>query len=226
MKLVLLPGLHGTGELFQPLLPYLDIPLQIIELPEMDADNAEIIACHISTQLPEEPVVILAESFSGSLVPGILNSCQNRIVGVIFVASFISCPNKFYVQCCRLLPRFLTKNRSLVTLALTLFFLNGRADRKMLELCVRTVLSISSKILKSRLKILADLDLPNQKFNVPAVYIQAINDRVVNEKSAHNVTCCFDTKLLKLVGPHFILQAKPEESAIAIRKALELLQVD
>jgi hypothetical protein len=88
-----LPGLHGTGELFERFLAEFDSQTQIVELPDNINQDVKTLADYVSKRLPDDSLMILAESFSGSLIPSILNHSPNRIIGIIFLASFISCPN-------------------------------------------------------------------------------------------------------------------------------------
>ncbi len=68
LKLFLLPGLDGTGLLFEPLLKELpkECIAEVISYPFDQPQTFEQHVKHVVGKLPEnEPIALLAESFSG-----------------------------------------------------------------------------------------------------------------------------------------------------------------
>jgi surfactin synthase thioesterase subunit len=67
MKLVLLPGLDGTGQLFKPLLEALpqSVETLIISYPNDQKLNYKKLYEYVSVRLPDEDYVLVGESFSG-----------------------------------------------------------------------------------------------------------------------------------------------------------------
>ena len=79
MKLILLPGLDGTGKLFKPILDALPNSLDI-QIINYDADKKlsynELVE-YVKQKLPKEDYVLLAEDFL-SLLPSIFLNCINK----------------------------------------------------------------------------------------------------------------------------------------------------
>lgn len=224
LKLILLPGLHGTAELFDSLTKELSLPVQIIELPPEGDQSVEELAVAVVERLPREQIIILAESFSGCLIPRIIELSPENIIGVIFVASFIRPPNVFYVWLGSFIPTFFFNSAFLLTVVLRFLFLNGNHDKVLLQKCVQTVNRVPVGTIKLRLRTLAKLNPLRKEYSIPAVYIQAGNDRAIKAKNFHKIAELFPATIIKIPGPHFLLQAKPEASAVAILKAVKLIQ--
>ncbi len=102
--LVLLPGMNGTADLFTKFLSNFDGDYIVISLPDFGAQDHASLAKVIYEQLPKQEFVLLAESFSGGIVPELLQLKPTHLSGVIFVASFLSCPNKYLLGVAKLLP--------------------------------------------------------------------------------------------------------------------------
>lgn len=76
MKLVLLPGMDGTGILFLPLLQCLTpfVEVQIISYPADSCLDYAQLYQQVEKELPNEPYALLAESFSGPIAIKIISS--------------------------------------------------------------------------------------------------------------------------------------------------------
>lgn len=94
LSLVLLPGLDGTGRLFEWFLDALPSKLRPIVIPfPRDAADYAALETQAARSLPQgQPFVILAESFSGPLALRIAARGPANLVAVILVASFTSRP--------------------------------------------------------------------------------------------------------------------------------------
>src|SRR5512138_2251270 len=89
-RLVLLPGLDGTGDLFAPFIDALDgYPTQVVAYPADRAMNYAAHEAHARAQLPrDEDCILLAESFSGPVGIAIAASPPPGLKGLILCASF------------------------------------------------------------------------------------------------------------------------------------------
>jgi pimeloyl-ACP methyl ester carboxylesterase len=94
---VLLPGLDGTGLLFQPLLEALatSVRSKVIVYPQSESLSLPELARLVVKQLPPGQSVVLAESFSGLVALTLLTEVATRIRGVIFVGAFAEPPRLF-----------------------------------------------------------------------------------------------------------------------------------
>lgn len=105
-----MPGMHGSGDLFQALQSKLSLESRVVELPGDCEQQPQTLAERVSQQLPSNKIIVLAESFSGSLIPELLKICPEKIAGVIFVASFVTSPNKILLSLTQLIPNFLLQS--------------------------------------------------------------------------------------------------------------------
>src|SRR5260221_8527089 len=94
-KLILMPGMDGTGELFAPLLRALGSSMEsaVVRYPaDAPLGYAELLP-RVRAELPSsEPFVLLGESFSGPLALMLAAEAPAGLRGVILCASFASNP--------------------------------------------------------------------------------------------------------------------------------------
>jgi len=218
--LILLPGLDGTGLVFEPLLEHLPSTIDpvIVRYP---GDTPMSFQEHIDfarMRLPEDkPFVLLAESFSGPIGLQLLADPPENLVGVIFVATFERYPKPFLLDLARLLPQGMLLRLFATSLLCRLFCL-GSADRGAVALFQKALASVKVSALSQRLKILAELPPPPEtSFSGPCLYLQASHDRLVPERAATRLQRHLSQmQLERIPGPHIILLARPEEGARAI----------
>ena len=126
--LLLLPGLDGTGLVFEPLLKHLpaEIDAQVVRYP---TDRIMTFQEHVDfsrKQLPKKkPFVLLAESFSGPVGLQLLAEPPRNLIGVIFVATFAHYPSPFLLDAGRFLPQGLLLKLFSTTLFSRFFCLGG-----------------------------------------------------------------------------------------------------
>ena len=92
-KLVLMPGLDGTGKLFAPLIPLLEhhFDLTIVTYPDLDSFS-DYIDC-AQRQLPEAPgFSLLAESFSGPVAMALMARQPDQVGASVLSSTFARSP--------------------------------------------------------------------------------------------------------------------------------------
>jgi pimeloyl-[acyl-carrier protein] methyl ester esterase len=217
--LVLLPGMDGTGELFGPLLARL--PLELRASVVCYPDRPQTYAEHENwarQELPrDEPYVLLGESFSGPIALKIAASAPPNLRGLVLCASFLTCPNPAlrlmraltFLASPKLVPGFIAQ-RSLL----------GRfATPELRAAQARALDHVSSRTLTARLRAMADVDVRREaaSIGVPTLYLQASADRLVAARYGDEyVAHLREPRLLRIEGPHLLLQANPEHCAKAI----------
>jgi pimeloyl-ACP methyl ester carboxylesterase len=95
MRLVLLPGLDGTGELFESFLKALPSSLtpQVVSYPTEQYLTYKELVSLVQSVLPrKEPFVLLGESFGGPLSIKVAALSPPNLRAVILCASFVSNP--------------------------------------------------------------------------------------------------------------------------------------
>src|SRR4051812_16660002 len=101
VKLILMPGMDGTGELFAPLLRALgnSIETTVLRYPTDEPLGYSELLPRVRAALPASgPFVLLGESFSGPLAIMIAAEAPAGLRGVILSASFASNPIRWLPQ--------------------------------------------------------------------------------------------------------------------------------
>jgi pimeloyl-ACP methyl ester carboxylesterase len=215
--LLLLPGLDGTGLIFEPLLTYLpeEIDAQIVRYPANRVMSFQEHIAFARKQFPKKkPFVLLAESFSGPIGLQLLAEPPGNLVGVILVATFARHPSPFLVDAGRYLPQKLLLNLFSKT-PLGRFFCLGGASADAAEILREALQSVKLSVLSNRLKILAELPPPPDKtFSGPCLYLQASRDRLVPSRAVDQLQRHLpQLQVEQIAGPHIILLAQPETGA-------------
>lgn len=215
MKLVLLPGLDGTGKLFSPLIKELpsSIEVQVITYDLHKEQTYNELIKYVTSNLPQEEYILLAESFSGPIAYKIALTQPKQLKSLILVATFIENPRPFLLK---LIPANKLFAFPIPTIIARIFLLGFSANSETLALFKKTLDTVSPNLIAYRLKEIAQLE-PNpnpNKINLKTTYIQASNDRLVLNKSLKSLQkVCDDINIVTITGGHLILQANPIECA-------------
>jgi pimeloyl-ACP methyl ester carboxylesterase len=214
--------MDGTGKLFTEFLLMFNGDYLVMPLPHSGPQDYVSLAKVIHENLPTEDYILLAESFSGGIVPELLKLNPKNIKGVIFVASFLSSPHKFLLSIAKLLPIKFLASAPFSNIAHKLLFLGQEAPKELLTKFVEVVKSIPNPVLKNRVDVMRKQQLPITSFDIPTLYIQALSDRLISSHKALEVRKVFtNTEYKEIKGPHFILQTKPKESALLVNKFIQ-----
>lgn len=226
MRIVVVPGLDGTGQLHGPFAAALaGMPHQILSYPPDMADYATL-ARHVAQDLPGEPFVLVAESFAGPLALRLSRLAPPHLRGIVFVASFARRPRAF-PSIFASLTGYLPLQSRLMCRAMQPLVM-GRwgtpAFSRMLHTALRTL--PSTTIPKRLAAVLAaeEKQALNQS-TLPMLYLRAAQDRVVPRR-ASDVFAQAGVRIETLDGPHFLLQARPAAAAHLIRRFAEDRRVD
>jgi pimeloyl-ACP methyl ester carboxylesterase len=213
VELVLLPGLDGTGRLFQPLLAQLRA--KVVSYPNDKPLTLDEHARHAIRQLPSEKAVLLAESFSGLVALRVLQEAQSRIAALVFVGAFAEPPRPLLLRLAPLVSRAGPLMRSAPAFLLRQFCLGKEATVAQLNLLRETLAAVPPPVLSHRLALVAARQsFGKAKFGTPCLYLQAAEDRLVPASAAAWFRARFEHFALERVdGPHFLLQTRPRECA-------------
>ncbi len=224
LKLVLIPGMDGTGMLFGQLIEHLhDIDAEVIPLPASQDQSYANLTKNILPKLPKSGYILLAESFSGPIAEQILSKEDHNVKAVIFAASFLSQPNTMLLNLAKHLPlHFCTKIPG-STYLIKKFLLDSSATKKQVQEFEKLIDTLPEQLLKYRLKEMGKLGKKRIKslsrFNIPALYLQPDSDYLVNKNKPIEFKNAFqDLAIKRLSGTHFILQSNPKQSAAFIKE--------
>ncbi|MEJ2492591.1 MAG: alpha/beta hydrolase [Desulfuromonadales bacterium] len=216
-SLVMLPGLDGTGMLFEPALSLLPETIHpcVVRYP---GDRVLSLEEHVAVargHLPEQsPFVLLAESFSGPIALQLLATPPENLIGVIFVATFARYPRPFLLDAARMMPQKLLRRLFTSTPGCRLFCL-GTAHQDAVRLFQKALADAKLGVLSNRLRVLAELPPPPATtFAQPCLYLQATQDRLVPKRASSRLRQYLpQVEIRSIPGPHTILLAQPAAGA-------------
>ncbi len=224
--LVLIPGLDGTGQLFEPLRQALPDGLKtsVVEFPHDRALNdPELFAC-IRNVIPwDRRFVVVGESTSGPIAMRFAAAQSENVSAVILVSSFVSDP---IAASTNWATAFLTRPwfEKPVTPASVRKHLLGRDAPE--ALVARTVHALRTpwpEVLGHRIELMQKRDARDALRNwpKPVGYLQATEDSFVTPNSAAELTALNPgVQVVRVAGPHLLLQANPQGAAEAIQAFL------
>jgi pimeloyl-[acyl-carrier protein] methyl ester esterase len=215
MKLLLLPGMDGTGLLFRQLVEAL--PKHIA--PHVHAYDMQKRMGYdaLLEALPriDEPYAILGESFSGPLA--IRRAAEDANVrAVILTASFERTPQallRALAPVSRLLfasppPRAVVRH----------VLLGPQANEARIEEVREAISRVRGEVLAHRLQQVAQVDVSRelQGLPCPLLYLQGAHDRLVPAACGRRIAVGRGRILHRLDAGHLLLQTQPSASAEAI----------
>ncbi len=229
MKVVLLPGLDGTGWLFKPFIDALpnDIDTLVISYPpDLKLSYAQLVDFVIS-QLPMEKFILVAESFSGPIAYQIASRNLENLKSVIFVATFLENPNRFLLSMSNLLPTFFVKSMPIPNIFVKWLLVGMNANKQILGLFKKSIKKVSSEVLLFRLKEIGNLVKSSNSCEIESIYIQATDDKLVPKKCVDAFKKQFNNlKVFKIEGSHLILQSNPLSCAEIVMNEIEVVEAN
>jgi pimeloyl-ACP methyl ester carboxylesterase len=222
-RLVLLPGLDGTGDLFAPFTSALgDVPSQVVEYPPDRAMSYAELEAYATAKLPgDEDFVLLAESFSGPVGIAIAASRPPRLRGLILSTSFASNPLPLFGPLAGIIAAMPAGK---IPPALTAAWLYaGYATPELRRAHAAAMARVPARVINARVAAVLEVDNRAllERIAVPILYMRAKADRLMPVSAGRDILERRpDTELVELDGPHFLLQCKPAASAAVVMKFL------
>ncbi len=218
---ILLPGLDGTGVLFNQLIEHFPQSLawRCFSADAFGSEKVSEQAQCIVEQLADCPCIIFAESYGGRLAYEILINPRVRVLHVVFAASFLKRPS-FLSRYAAWLPLWPLYRGLLPNWLLNkILFGEYAANPMLLDLFYQALAKAPEQRIKSRLAAVATMEPATQPFTVPCTYVCADADYLVNSAAGRHIAeLSSDFSLIELQGGHFIAQCQP-------RACAELLQM-
>jgi pimeloyl-ACP methyl ester carboxylesterase len=219
MRFVFLPGLDGTGFLFEPirkLWPSNEAPPIVIAYPSDRFLNYDALQTFVSPLLPTaEPFVLVAESFGGPLAARITAGRPPMLRGLVLSATFMNKPRGLLGDLGEgLIGPYIFRGKLLGRIGRWLMKLQGVGDWQM-KLMIRALDSHPPEILAARLKEAVEVDaiVDLKECHVPVLCLYAKRDLLLAKRCAELIG--ESNPRVKLVGldtPHFLLQDKALEA--------------
>lgn len=225
--LVLLPGMDGTGTLFEPLRLALDLslPVQVLDYPADQVLDYAALVQRVWQQLPtDRPFVLLGESFSGPVAVSIAARRPARLQGLVLCCSFVRNPRPALAP---LAPLFgLLPMGRLPFWPMDALLLGGFSTPSLRQALAAAIAQVAPPVLQARLQevIAVDASRALSETSVPVLYLRASRDRLVPASAAALVRQLRpDARLVEIDGPHCLLQASPREAAAQLQAFIQAL---
>lgn len=224
VTIVLLPGLDGTGILYQQLAKQLapGYCLQVIAYPTTELWGYAELLEYITPLLPDSPYVLVAESFSGPL--GIMIAAQQpaQLKGLVLCCTFGRNP----------LPAIKGLKSAVDSLPWnklvhqwTVSWLQGPyASVELSDLLGKALAMVPEQVIKYRAKQVLQTDVLAEfsTLSLPLLYLQGGQDRLIWDFNAQSLLQANKAmQLVRLDAPHFLLQAIPEQAAAQLQAFIE-----
>jgi pimeloyl-[acyl-carrier protein] methyl ester esterase len=211
--LVLLPGLDGSGDFFDDLCHHLPPQWRIHVMPypgDQPLSYSEL-ARFVVAALPDDgPFVLVAESFSGPVAIQVAATWPAGLIGVVLCATFACNPRPFLRPLLRLTR--VAPVRAAPTGLLSRWLLGAEADASWAARIRQAMDKCSVAVLRGRAREVLLVDVRSQlaDIQVPVLYLQAIRDSVVPTAALVDMQRVLPgIQVVRIDGPHFLLQARP-----------------
>lgn len=217
--LVLLPGMDGTGTLFDPLRERLpaSMPVEVVGYPrDRPLGYPELTRVALDALPAGRPVVVLGESFSGPIALRLAAERRDDCRGVILSASFASSPYP------------VGRLAGLVDAVPIRAFARGFGPRwlmgrwktpELVERYEAALDAVAPDVLRARVRAVAAVDETATLASIdrPTLYLRPSADRVVPPSSVRTFSRFARSGTVETIdGPHLLLQCAPAPSARAI----------
>lgn len=217
LVVVLLPGLDGTGKLFDRFLrscPRQFVP-RVVAYPGDEIHGYRELEGMVGDYLPRRRrFLIVAESFSGPLGITLASSGITNLVGVVLAASFVTPPRS---ALWKWLP-WTTLFRLSSPLALLRWLLTG-SDSELLRELNEATHRIAPRVLAARVRATLSVDARRHlaRTSCPLLYIRARRDRIVSRRCLADILAVRkDVTVEELDSPHPVLQHQPDAAWTSI----------
>ncbi len=219
MRLVLLPGLDGTGDLFAPFVQVLGAQdTQVVRYPGDRAMNYDEHEALVRAQLPtNEEFVLLAESFSGPIAISIAARPPPGLKGLILCVTFVSNPIRglgFLSALARRIPLPM-----LPTAVAQHWLFPRRGTPELRRAHAAAIRQVRARAVSARVAAVLAVDrrAALADIRLPMLYMRANQDRVIPRAAGLAILNLRpDIRLAKFDGPHFLLQTEPAACAAVV----------
>lgn len=220
MILVLLPGMDGTGDLFDAFVQALGkrVVVQVVRYPVDQPLGYGQLQAFVRERLPSHArFVLLGESFSGPVAIALAASNPANLKGLVLCCSFAKTPHRLLRVFRPLLG--LVSPANLPWSWISIAMLGPFASTTLQVPLSRAIASVTRATMQARMfavsKVDASADLA--QLRVPTLYLQASRDRLVPSSVARTIAQLQPgTRVISFDAPHLLLQVVPVQAADAV----------
>jgi pimeloyl-ACP methyl ester carboxylesterase len=228
-KLVLLPGMDGTGKLFAEFVKALKGEFEItVACYPTDA-------CRSYTELKEsvfslfprsDSYALVAESFSTPLAIQCAAENPGNLKALILCAGFSTSPLRGWLRPFISLLAPVVLHFGLPALAARPILIGRNAPGTLLDAIREVISSVRPQVLAARIREILVCDVRKElgQVRAPILYLRATEDKLVPARCGDEITGIKpDTEVISIAGPHLLIQREPQQAAGAIANFLRQL---
>jgi len=228
IRLILLPGLDGTGQLFLRFVQALPPRIEALPVsyPPEDAYGYEDLVDIALDCIPDEgPYLLLGESFSGPLALRAACRAARKPLGVVLCATFVKNP----------LPRLSMGLKPFVRgswvsklthESLMEFVLGPEVSPEIVRSLKEALQTVRPEVLARRVQEILEVDATEDLRSCPAplLYLSASQDLLVPPKNLETIRKIRpDIRVEEFDAPHLLLQTKPLQAWKAVQTFIDRL---
>jgi pimeloyl-ACP methyl ester carboxylesterase len=223
--LCLLPGLDGTGHLYEPLVRELgeQFFIQVLAYDSRHFDGYAALAQSLSVQLPSDrPFVVVAESFAGPLGVLLAHRRPRMLKALVLAATFVHAPLPASMVLAALVERMplMRPPRWLLRKVLMERDAPSSVERD-LEGALES-LPLQTLRQRAMAALRVDVRAELSELDLPLLYLQANRDRLIGPHAGGEIGRLAPHAVMRrIAAPHFLFQHAPRDAADSIRQFLQ-----
>lgn len=217
IEIVLLPGLDGTGDLFDRLAARLapDLTVTIVRYPQDPSLGYAGYAEIVRNVIGKRPVFLLGESFSGPVAVRVATQLGRQVQGVVLAATFVKNP----WPGCFIRRAALVDPRTTPPRLRDAVLMGPFGDPELVKKVEGIVATLSRSVRASRLKAIAEVDVRRDfaQLACPILVLHGRGDWLVRKSPIQRAVCERGrARMVVIPGAHMLLQTRSAEAAAEI----------
>lgn len=222
LRLVILPGLDGTGTLFEEFKRYLPrwIVPEIIPYPTHQPLGYDELVGLVLERMPvTDRYALLGESFSGPVALCVAERAAKPPDAIVLTTSFVTSPVAPPLRLLRPLVNSLLFRLPLPRFAVRAALLDNSVSDELVRKVHLAIRSVDPAVMASRVRTLMRLDMQEvlHQSHLPLLHLVASHDRVVPARMLRQMRLLRpDIVEVSFDAPHLLLQCRPAEAAESV----------
>jgi len=232
MKLVLLPGMDGTGTLFSEFTSFLGADYQIttVSYPSDQCLSYRELTKLVLPSFPlSDSFVLIAESFSTPLAIHCASLNPPNLKCMVLCAGFATSPLRGWKKSLTAFISPLLFRATLSSFIIRSYLVGSNAPAHLVKAVQAAVSSVQPDVLRSRLQSILSCDARAElsHVNVSILYLHATEDKLVPARCVDEIlTVRPDAAVVSIHGPHLLIQREPAKTADAVVRFISQLRQD
>lgn len=230
-RLILLPGLDGTGKLFSDFMAALpnNVVASFVSYPLDRFETYDQLLHFVRASLPRrERFVLLAESFSSPLAVSIAATSPANLAGLVICAGFVRSPLSRLTTILKFINRPVLFKFRPPRWVLEYFLVGGSPSSELIGSLENVLRAVNPEVVSHRVRAVLECDVRSElaRTKIPIMYIRAANDRLVGVNAFNDfIGCRRDTQAESVIGPHLVLQREPRQTAELVAQFMHRLDM-